>query len=135
MGTESRKMTILPSQCDATMGFEAQELRDGHSRWTWTIKDDRFNNPIGTVHGGFLATFADEVMGSCMATTLKDGESFTTAELKINYMRPVGKETINGEGDVIRRGRNIGFLEAKLTNSLGDLVATATSTVVLLHTK
>ncbi|MHB8895318.1 MAG: PaaI family thioesterase [Candidatus Geothermincolia bacterium] len=133
MSTDDAGTAIMPSQCDSTMGFTVLELADGRSSWKWTIKDDRFNNPIGTVHGGFLATFADEVMGSCMATTLKPGESFTTAELKINYMKPVGKETISGEGTVIRRGRNIGFLEAKLTNEGGDLVATATSTVVLLR--
>jgi uncharacterized protein (TIGR00369 family) len=122
-----------PSACDATMGFLPDEFHEGYSRWKWTIKDDRFNNPIGTVHGGFLATFADEVMGSCMSTTLKSGESFTTAELKINYMKPVGKETVTGEGKVVRRGRNIGFLEARITNEKDDLVATATSTVVILH--
>ena len=71
---EERNVTVVPSQCDATMGFIPDELKDGYSRWSWTIKDDRFNNPIGTVHGGFLAVFADEVMGSCMATTLKEGE-------------------------------------------------------------
>jgi uncharacterized protein (TIGR00369 family) len=123
-----------PSACDATMGFVADELSNGYSRWNWHVKDERFNNPIGTVHGGFLATFADEVMGSCMATTLKEGESFTTAELKINYMKPVSVgETLTGEGFVVRRGRNLGFLEAKITNAASDLVATATSTVVLLR--
>jgi uncharacterized protein (TIGR00369 family) len=131
---EERNVTVVPSQCDATMGFIPDELKDGYSRWSWTIKDDRFNNPIGTVHGGFLAVFADEVMGSCMATTLKEGESFTTAELKINYMKPVNRgETLTGEGFVVRRGRNLAFLEARLMNADRDLVATATSTVVLLR--
>ena len=41
--------------------------------------------------------------------------------------------TIKGEGFVIRRGRHIGFLEAKIANEEGDLVATATSTVVMIH--
>jgi uncharacterized protein (TIGR00369 family) len=130
---DSMTRTVFPSNCDATMGFVTEELKEGYARWSWTIADDRFNNPIGTVHGGFLAVFADEVMGSCMATTLREGESFTTAELKINYMKPVGKETIKGEGFVIRRGRHIGFLEAKIANEEGDLVATATSTVVMIH--
>lgn len=124
----------VPSACDATMGFVAKELGDGRSLWEWRVADHRFDNPIGTVHGGFLATFADEVMGSCMATTLRGQESFTTAELKVNYMKPViAGDTITGEGLVVRRGRNVGFLEARLTNPAGELVATATSTVVLLR--
>lgn len=126
-------MEMSPPPCDLTMGFCAEEFKEGYSRWTWTIRDDRFNNPIGRVLGGFIAVFADELMGSCMATTLKEGEAFTTAELKINFLKPVGKETLTGEGFVIRRGRNLAFLEAKMVNAAGDLVSTATSTVVLLH--
>jgi uncharacterized protein (TIGR00369 family) len=117
--------------CDVTMGFCVEELREGYSRWTWTIRDARFDNPIGRVLGGFIAVFADELMGSCMVSTLKEGESFTTAELKINFMRPVFKETLTGEGFVTKRGRNIAFLEAKIVNGEGKLVSTSTSTVVI----
>jgi len=128
----SEQMMGNAPPCDVTMGFCVEELREGYARWTWTIRDDRFDNPIGRVLGGFIAVFADELMGSCMVSTLKEGESFTTAELKINFMRPVFKETLTGEGFVTKRGRNIGFLEAKIVNSEGKLVSTATSTVVII---
>ena len=49
-------------------------------------------------------------------------------------MKPVNRgETLTGEGFVVRRGRNLAFLEARLMNADRDLVATATSTVVLLR--
>src|SRR4051794_11623169 len=51
----------------------------------------RHANPMGTVHGGVLTTLADSAMGMAYAAQLREGETFTTLELKINFMRPVWK--------------------------------------------
>jgi uncharacterized protein (TIGR00369 family) len=114
------------------MGFCIDELKEGYSRWTWTIDDDRFDNPAGYVLGGFTAVFADQLMGSSMTTVLEEGESFTTAELKINFLKRIQRETVTGEGFVVKRGRRLAFLEAKMMNASGELVATSTSTVVVI---
>ena len=47
-------------------------------------------NPMGTLHGGILCDLADAAMGVAFATTLQADESFTTLELKINFLRPCG---------------------------------------------
>src|SRR3979490_3371800 len=49
----------------------------------------RHHNPMGRLHGGILCDIADIAMGSAYASTLDEGESFTTLELKINFLRPV----------------------------------------------
>jgi len=46
-------------------------------------------NPMGTVHGGILCDLADAAMGMAYASTLDEGETFTTLELKINFLKPV----------------------------------------------
>ncbi|MFQ5750634.1 MAG: PaaI family thioesterase [bacterium] len=46
-------------------------------------------NPVGTLHGGVLCDIADAAMGMDYASALKEGESFTTLELKINFLKPV----------------------------------------------
>ncbi|MFQ5771237.1 MAG: PaaI family thioesterase, partial [bacterium] len=46
-------------------------------------------NPMGTLHGGVLCDIADAAMGMAYASTLEQGESFTTLELKINFLKPV----------------------------------------------
>jgi uncharacterized protein (TIGR00369 family) len=46
-------------------------------------------NPMGTLHGGILGDLADAAMGMAYASTLDEGESFTTLELKINFLKPV----------------------------------------------
>ncbi|MBU1671353.1 MAG: PaaI family thioesterase [Actinobacteria bacterium] len=123
----------MPPPCDRTMGFDIEVMKDGYTRWTWTIVDDRFDNPVGNVLGGFLAVFADELMGSAMATTVEEGETFSSAELKINFLRPMRRGKFIGEGSVTRRGRNISFLEAKITDEEGRLISTSTSTAVILR--
>jgi hypothetical protein len=42
-----------------------------------------------TLHGGVLCSIADSAMGIAHASTLTDGETDTTLELKITFLRPV----------------------------------------------
>src|SRR3954447_6518569 len=70
-----------------TLGFTLTHIEPG----TATIEldvDERFWNPMGTLHGGILVDIADAAMGLAYAAALNDDESFTTLELKINYLRP-----------------------------------------------
>src|SRR3974390_768502 len=46
-------------------------------------------NPLGTLHGGILCDIADAAMGLAYASMLLEGESFTTIELKINFLKPI----------------------------------------------
>ncbi|MGA2878524.1 MAG: PaaI family thioesterase [Bryobacteraceae bacterium] len=54
-------------------------------------------NPMGTLHGGILCDLADAVMGVAFGTTLGAGESFTTLELKINFLGPVWTGLLKAE--------------------------------------
>lgn len=95
--------------------------------------DERLANPLGTLHGGVLCDIADAAMGMAYAATLEEGESFTTLELKINFLRPVWKATLVAEGTVVHRGRTIGLTECSITDERGRLVAKATSTCLTLR--
>src|SRR5262245_8609466 len=50
-------------------------------------------NPLGIVHGGFAATVLDSAMGCAVHSTLEAGDAYTTAELKINFLRPISMKT------------------------------------------
>jgi uncharacterized protein (TIGR00369 family) len=95
--------------------------------------DERHANPMGTLHGGVLCDIADAAMGMAYAATLEDGESFTTLELKINFLRPVWKATLTAEGVVVHRGRTVGLTECVITDEKGKLIAKATSTCLTLR--
>jgi uncharacterized protein (TIGR00369 family) len=90
-------------------------------------------NPMGTLHGGILCDLADAAMGMAFFSTLDEGESFTTLELKINYLRPFWTGTLIARGTVISRGRTIGLSECRVVDDRDRLIAHATSTCMALR--
>jgi len=90
-------------------------------------------NPMGTLHGGILCDIADAAMGIAFGATLDEGESFTTLELKINFLKPVWKAKLLATGRVIKQGRTIGLIECDVTDEHGSLVARAICTCMILR--
>ncbi len=93
-------------------------------------------NPIGSVHGGALATMLDSAVGCAVHTTLPAGVGYTTLELKVNYIRgvAVGDGQLLAEGTVIHRGGSTAIAEGRLTAaSDGRLLAFATTTCLILR--
>src|SRR5262245_42725491 len=111
-----RLATVEPGE--AIIEFEASEV---HA------------NPMGTLHGGVLCDIADAAMGIAFASTLDEGESFTTLELKINFLKPVWKAELKATGRVVKRGRVIGMVECDVTDEKGGLVARSSSTCMILR--
>jgi uncharacterized protein (TIGR00369 family) len=114
------------------VGFEVPEAGNGHTVVTLQSGPQHFN-PMGTLHGGILCDIADTAMGVAFASTLAPGESFTTVELKINYLRPVREAKLRAEGRVIQRGRTIGYVECEVTDENGKLIAKSNSTCLVLR--
>src|SRR5438128_6562701 len=114
------------------IGFKAKEIADGRATVTLAA-GPQHANPMGTLHGGILCDIADAAMGMAFASTLAPEESFTTVELKINFFRPVWKANLRAEGKVVRRGRNLGYVECEVTDERGQLVAKAASTCLALR--
>jgi uncharacterized protein (TIGR00369 family) len=92
-------------------------------------------NPLGTVHGGVIATLLDTAAGCAVHTTLPAGVGYTSVDLNVKYLRPVtvDSEMLTCVGTVIQRGRRTALAEARLTDAAGRLVAHATSTCLLLE--
>jgi uncharacterized protein (TIGR00369 family) len=95
--------------------------------------DGRHHNPLGTLHGGVYADLADAAMGWAYAATLAEGESFTTLEMKINFLRAVRQATLTAEAKVVKAGSTIGYVECAVSDEQGQLVAKAASTCLKLR--
>ncbi len=93
----------------------------------------RHANPMGTLHGGIICDIADAAIGMAWASELEDGESFTTLELKVNYLKPVWNARLQAEARVKKRGRSVGLAECEVRDEKGDLIAYATSTLMTLR--
>jgi uncharacterized protein (TIGR00369 family) len=114
------------------IGFSVAEAGGGRAVVTLKSGPQHFN-PMGTLHGGVLCDIADTAMGFAFASTLEPGESFTTVELKINYLRPVRQAQLRAEGHVVQRGRTVGYVESDVFDQTGKLVAKSSSTCLVLR--
>jgi len=92
-------------------------------------------NPMGTVHGGVLCDIADAAMGMAFASTLDEDQSFTTLELKINFLRPVWEADLLAKARVTSRGKTVGLAECDVIDANGRLMARASSTCLVLSGK
>ena len=122
----------FPPPVAELIGFELQSMSGGESAMSLEVTE-RHGNPMGTVHGGILCDLADAAMGTAYVSTLEDGESFTTLELKINYLRPFWTGRLVARGRVIQRGQTVGLAECHIEDSEGRLVAYSTSTCMVLR--
>jgi uncharacterized protein (TIGR00369 family) len=114
------------------IGFEAVEVQIGRAVVEFHA-DERHTNPMGTLHGGVLCDIADFAMGAAYVSTLGVGESFTTLELKINFLKPFWKGRLRAVGTVIRRGKTVGLVECEVLDDDDQLVAKASSTCMTLR--
>ena len=91
-------------------------------------------NPMGVVHGGYAATLLDSACGIATASRLAAGETFTTLEIKVAYHRAMTEHTgpVRAEAIVKNMGRRVAYADAKLTDADGRLLASATSTLLVM---
>ena len=111
-----------------TLGMVPIEFGTGTSKWTWPVQPAVALNPFGTLQGGYLAVFIDELMSTAIASVLEDDEWAMTAEFKINFLRALPPASLEGAAWVLRRSRTLAFLEAKAESQGGQIAVTASST-------
>jgi uncharacterized protein (TIGR00369 family) len=114
------------------LGFVLKSVEPGRAVFEMEA-DERYHNPMGTLHGGIYCDLADAAMGYAYAATLGAGETFTTIELKINFLRAVRKATLTAEARVVKAGSTVGYVECDVKDEAGRLVARAASTCLKLN--
>jgi uncharacterized protein (TIGR00369 family) len=121
-----------PPPINRLLGFVIKAIEPGHAIFEMAV-DERHHNPMGTLHGGIYCDLADAAMGYAYAATLAEGESFTTVELKINFLRAVRNATLSAEGTVVKAGSTLGYVECEVKDEAGKLVAKASCTCIKLR--
>jgi uncharacterized protein (TIGR00369 family) len=125
---------IPPPPVATLVGLELLSVEKGRTRFRLAA-GERHQNPMGTLHGGILCDLADAAMGSAMATTLEAGQSYTTLELSINFLKPIRSSLLTADGRVVKRTRRTGLTECDVLDEKGSLVARAKSTCLVLDGK
>ena len=125
-----------PPPAVALLGLQLDAVEKGATVFS-VVADESHENPMGTMHGGVVATLVDTAMGCAVSSTLPAGDAFTTLELSTNYVRPITSATgrIRAEARVVHRGGRVATTEAHVYDEAGTLYAHASSTCMIMRSK
>jgi uncharacterized protein (TIGR00369 family) len=116
------------------LDMSVESLEPGRVVFTLKTRPE-FGNPMGTLHGGIPSTLLDSAMGCAVHTSLPEGASYTTLELKVNFVRAVRLDGVRlrCEGTVIHLGGRVATTEGRITDEEDRLVAHGTSTCMVFR--
>jgi uncharacterized protein (TIGR00369 family) len=133
MNTTEEIRALLDSQpkpvCAALTPFEIIEIEaeSGYVKLAFAPQP-AFENHFGNIQGGFAVSMLDVVIS--IAAFVKVRQWLPTVEIKTSFVAPAKIATCIGEGQVIRAGRSVVFVEGKLWNADNELAVHATATLI-----
>ena len=118
------------------MNMRLVEVEEGRAVFA-VAPDERHYNGLGIAHGGLAATLLDSALGCAINTAMPAGRVFTTLEMKINYVRPMRRETgeVVCEARVLHAGSRVATAEGRILDAEGTLYAHGTATCMLFRAK
>lgn len=96
---------------------------------------DEFLNSNGVLHGGVIASIADEAAWHAMIHAYEGDRPATTSELKINYLRPFGGKKMTARAYALRAGKTLFVTRVDLFDAQKKLSAVGLVTYMLLDSK
>tara|TARA_R110002167_G_scaffold14667_11_gene59207 strand:- start:11183 stop:11623 length:441 start_codon:yes stop_codon:yes gene_type:complete len=125
--------SVPPAPIGVTLDFQLIALEAGRVVFAGTPGLNVYN-PMGSVHGGWIAAILDSACGCAVHSMLRPGQTYTTLELKTAFHRALSADIpVRAEGRIIQMGGRAGFSEADLRGLDGTLYATATSTCLVMQ--
>jgi uncharacterized protein (TIGR00369 family) len=122
--------------CAQTLGWEllAADERTGDVRIRFEGKR-AFCNPAGNIQGGFIAAMLDDTLGPTVLVKTRGDQYCATIDLRVSFLGPAQPGYYVGEGRVVQLGKTIAFLEGRLLDSSGGVIATATASARVVSTR
>ena len=97
------------------------------------IPSNRFYNPLGSIHGGWISTLLDSAMGCAVHSVLAPGQTYTTVDMSVSFVRPVFEKTgkLKCEGKIVHAGARIATAEGRVWDEAGTLIAHGSETCLV----
>nr|WP_299569887.1 PaaI family thioesterase [uncultured Williamsia sp.] len=133
LGPDDRTFLRYPTAISRLLGFEITEIDAGTATLTVVTSQELHSNQQGTVHGGFVGELADAAIGTARSTTISPGESFTSIDLHMTFLRPMFAGTLFARAYPTHIGSTVQHYACEITREDGKIIATATSTVLTLR--
>ncbi len=125
-------LMLYPTAISQTLKMEIENIALGEAIVKIDANVKLHGNQQGTIHGGLLCELSDAAIGTAHSTFMKQNESFTSVDLKINFYRPTWKSILKAHAKPIQRGKTLTHYECIIYNEENKKVAYITSTVMTL---
>ncbi|MCW2494123.1 PaaI family thioesterase [Jatrophihabitans sp.] len=124
---------LPPPPILATIGAALESVEAGKVVFTLDPAEYHYN-PIGSVHGGVYATLLDSAMGCAVQSMLPEQVGYTSLDLSVKFLGAIrlGTGRVTCTGTVVHLGRRTALAEGTLTTQDGKLLATGTSSCLIL---
>ena len=121
--------------CAELLGWEllAADEQTGDVRIQFLGKRE-FCNHGGNIQGGLLAAMLDDTLGPAVLVKTAGSHYCATIDLRVSFLEPASPGAFVGEGRVVQIGKTIAFLEGRLLDSSGKVIATATASARVVPT-
>ena len=125
---------LPPSGMVQLLNLKLVEVSEGRAVFT-VQPDERHYNGLGIAHGGLAAPLLDSALGCAINSMMPAGKTFTTLEMKVNYVRPIRRERgqLRCEAKVIHSGGRVATAEGRITDEGGKIYAHGTATGILFR--
>lgn len=114
-----------------TLGFTVESLASGEAVVSMPCLQ-HVHNVFGYTHGGATFSIADTAIGLAHLTAIEEGQTATTVESRITYMRPALSGLLRATARTVKQGRTLSFYECDITDEMGRLVARVSATMMTL---
>jgi len=123
--------TVL-DQAQGPLAFVPRAADDGGVVWEYQVDPQHFN-PYGALHGGVVLALLDTAMGHAVATKVHAAGRFNVAaQMNTNFLAPVYLGTLRARANVVKVGKRLAVVDARVEDGDGTVVAIATATHSLL---
>ena len=120
----------------ANIGGSVVEAKPGQLVLEANMTTERHSFPTSRgpiVHGGAIATLADDALATVAFTLADEGQSTVTADLKVDFLRPARPGRLVARATVRHRTRRLAFCEASIEHEGGEIVAEARAVIAFVR--
>ncbi|NLW76446.1 MAG: PaaI family thioesterase [Methanomicrobiales archaeon] len=113
------------------MGIRPVHFSEGKARLVMDVRED-MKNGEGWLQGGMYTALGDEAIALAIYTLLTEGDTIATVSCTTNFIRGIQKGSIHADGEVIRKGRQMIYAEATISDAKdGNLLARCTASFLV----
>jgi acyl-CoA thioesterase len=132
MKMEERMQLFASAPMLKHMNLSVVAAGDGTAKVT-ALPAPQFANQMGRMHGGYVATLIDTVLGCAVMSRLPDGTGYGTVDLNVKFVRKIDVETgpLTATAEVLHAGRTMLTAVASVADASGRLYAHGAGTFLV----